>query len=293
MLITKENCEKLIISDEDFQDILYNNPLLDSIEISTQYNCCDNIIFENTIVQNDCVRVFLESILQVCQPDRTFVFSFSITGDTLTTPFDNSNIILDDIAGNLNVISIDYVDTTHFTITAEITSFIDFDFTIQVDGDGLTNGVDSLITPISVDMEIIGGTEYFTIVGTTPLCNTTDTGIEIVNGNIELDYTLFSQLNSTQLADGIYTTTITFYYTDGTFIQYSNCIFVDCTVACLLATYMATNIGTEMATTLAMIHYALQESEGCECVCEDKCVLFEYLWNNLSTVPTTSGCNCN
>ena len=293
MQIIQENCEKLIISDSNFQDLLHNNPLLDSIEISTQYNCCANIVYENTISQSDCVRVFLESILQVCQPDRTFVLYFSISGDTLDSGIDLTDLVLTDFTGNVNIIgNVTYIDSTNFSITVEILSFTDFEMQIGILATGLSGNVASLITPINVAMEIIGGQEHFTIVGVTPLCDEGTDPVIIEDGEIVIDHELFSVFNPTQLADGIYTVTVAFYLTDGTYIQYTNCIFVDCTVACKLATYMAANIGTEMSTTLAMIHYALQESEGCECVCEDKCKLFEYLWNNLSTVTTSSGCNC-
>ena len=115
---------------------------------------------------------------------------------------------------------------------------------------------------------------------------------EVDNNNIIIHYTFFSNLNPTNLQDGIYEIIITFNFSDDSFIQYSNCLFVDCSLSCKLANYMATNLGTEKATTLAMIHYSLKEAANCECECEKMCRLYRYLYEELTDNKIDYGCNC-
>lgn len=112
---------------------------------------------------------------------------------------------------------------------------------------------------------------------------------------ITLTKEFFTALNPSSpdhLLDGVYTITISIYYADGSFYEEENCIFVDCQTACKLAAYMAQNLGSAKATELAMIHFALTEAANCECVCDDLCTLFEYLWNSLNGIQITSNCGC-
>lgn len=112
---------------------------------------------------------------------------------------------------------------------------------------------------------------------------------------ITLTEDFFAALNPsspTHILDGVYTITISIYYTDGSFYEEENCIFVDCQTACKLAAYIAQNLGSSKATELAMIHFALTEAANCECVCENLCTLFEYLWNSLNNIQISSNCGC-
>lgn len=112
---------------------------------------------------------------------------------------------------------------------------------------------------------------------------------------ITLTKEFFTALNPSSpdhLLDGVYTITISIYYADGSFYEEENCIFVDYQTACKLAAYMAQNLGSAKATELAMIHFALTEAANCECVCDDLCTLFEYLWNSLNGIQITSNCGC-
>lgn len=112
---------------------------------------------------------------------------------------------------------------------------------------------------------------------------------------ITLTKEFFTALNPSSpdhLLDGVYIITISIYYADGSFYEEENCIFVDYQTACKLAAYMAQNLGSAKATELAMIHFALIEAANCECVCDDLCTLFEYLWNSLNGIQITSNCGC-
>jgi len=108
------------------------------------------------------------------------------------------------------------------------------------------------------------------------------------DGKIYISKDLFTNIGIT---NGIYTITVVFYLDDNIIFETYNCIFVDETIGCTLVSYMATHLGTSKATDLALVYYALKESEDCDCECENICVLYEYLWNNLFNYnPNPCGC---
>lgn len=294
MIIVNNTCENLQNSHEDFQGH-FENPDLYKIEINTQYNCCDNLLFEESVENFNCAKVVYEDLELIDEDLQIIKINFKIVGDTFlpytTQPLFESWINIDPIAPYFSVNSYTYIDSTHFSITIQLGLVppMDFNFEVYIEGFGLVKAQNSLSTTFNLVNPQFAD---FTITQTLSDCELDSDYITIENNTIVIDHSMFSSLNATSLLDGIYNVSITFYFTDGSFETYENCIFVDCQTACKLATYMAANLGKPVATEMAMLHYALHEASLCECECENLCILFGDLWNKLFNTPLIGGCNC-
>lgn len=117
--------------------------------------------------------------------------------------------------------------------------------------------------------------------------------VDTVNRNLQLKCTAFGL---TAFVDGVFFVKIRLKKTDSSYIEISNCIFLDLTYKCkvaenldkLLVEEQNNAINRKMEMIYA-IHFGLTAGSNCGCNCADLCIAFtrlkELLGENILTLP--------
>lgn len=116
-----------------------------------------------------------------------------------------------------------------------------------------------------------------------------------VDVDVELgEYTVTPEdVDTTEFVpDGVYRFVLTTVQEDGTTVEESKCIFVNCTSACLM-TEAFLNVGNDIDCTIkAMAYHALVAAADCPgCTCQDLCTLYNATGLNGTTDATSCGCS--
>lgn len=105
----------------------------------------------------------------------------------------------------------------------------------------------------------------------------------------------------TSLMDGIYKISIKFKAADNSYIQETNCAFVDVTVKCKVASVLQNILKEskvsgleESSTIIHILHYALTNGSNCGCNCEELCKVYTELVTLLNNIDPqiTNDCGC-
>jgi hypothetical protein len=119
--------------------------------------------------------------------------------------------------------------------------------------------------------------------------------------NEELDHLILNEglyltpffFEQEQFKDGIYQVKIKFVKLNGSWIEESNCFFLDVETKCKVSRFIEGLKEKEVvSTTIHIAHYALTNASNCGCNCTEMCELYRYLVKTLDNNVKTEDCEC-
>lgn len=285
-MITLKNlsCKSIIASSPALMDFITNPSDYNSLNISLQKNCCDNIyndtILANSIVQNS-YKINLPIVAGLIV--KEVWFKNIVTGIS----FKVSTVNNVSITNSSNFIGITTSINTFFqsnfnnatTITSTQINVPVYVYTLAA--------VPTNFSPEKIVYTYTGGietTEYFisSLSNKNTVASSINSGL-IINPQI-MDDILFE--------DGIYTIKTEVISDNGSTITETNCIFVDCTTKCKIADVLP-NLNNNEKIEVLMLHYSLVNATNCSCNCKELCDVYTQLYKYIGTTIVNSGCNCN
>lgn len=105
--------------------------------------------------------------------------------------------------------------------------------------------------------------------------------------------------NLDSIIDGIYKITLKYNKADNSYVEETNCSFVDITIKCKVANSLNLLLQEsndsnleKLGSTIHLLHYALVNGSNCGCNCTELCQCYAALIDLLNNVPQTDNCDC-
>ena len=282
--ITTDNCKYIKLNSDYIKDII-NNPLYEKIEINLKVNCAEEYINYNIdldsnpdfwtldIAQNKAKNDILD-----CLTLTHIISDKSIVEDSLNIDINTlTDVILEGII--VNLLTINGLDATNVTVT--------------IVGDIIT--VSGL--PENVVMDNF---KYTTTNEIFKFTYKNNSEYAIISDYIYIKPEFFDNQN---LIEGVYNIKLKYIKTDGSYIEESQCSFIDCGLKCKIASLLddyVDSMNPEINKDLYLQYFALIESGNCGgCNCEELCIIYDNIIdyinipnikNKINTKDCCNGC---